>query len=60
VTVQVEKDGTATNKTVHFRYDEASLSDAEVSLDGMNWFNVAILHKAIGAFVDRYPLEFSE
>lgn len=60
VVVGVDDGTTGYNKTVSFRFNKEDASDAELSVDGTNWQNVAILHKAIGAFLDRFPPEFSE
>ena len=57
----VAADGNSEKPTVvTFRFSDDKPASAEVSSDGVNWYSVAILHKAIGAFVDRYPLEFAE
>lgn len=48
------------NANVTFRFPEGEASSAEVSVDGGEWQRVAVLQKAIGAFLDRYPPEFSE
>jgi len=60
VEVGVNEGETGYCRTVSFRFNKEDASDAEVSVDGTNWQSVAILHKAIGAFLDRYPTEFSE
>lgn len=46
-------------KIVTFKFEEGDPSKAEASIDGVNWLNVAVLHQAIAAFIDRYPMEFS-
>lgn len=60
VVVGIDEGTQGYKKTVSFRFNKEDASDAEVSIDGASWQNVAILHKAIGAFLDRYPPEFSE
>jgi len=60
VAVKTDNGTTGFTSTVSFRFKEENATDAEVSLDGGPWQNVGILHKAIGAFFDRHPPEFSE
>ena len=60
VVVGIDEGTQGWQQTVSFRFNKDDASDAEVSTDGTNWHSVAVLHKAIGAFLDRYPPEFSE
>lgn len=59
-TLQVKIESDNVGYTVSFRFNDEKPSEGEVSLDGINWLNVAVLHKAIGAFVDRYAFDFAE
>jgi hypothetical protein len=59
-TLQVEIDTDAGVKTATFRFHDDAPIDAEVSLNGTDWAPVAVLHKAIGAFVDRFAFEFAD
>lgn len=46
-------------ETYLFNFYESSPGSATVQLGGVS-FKVALLRKAIGEFVDRYPLEFEQ
>jgi hypothetical protein len=59
-TLEVKIDAGDVGYTVQFRFDDDKATNAKVSVDGINWFSVDVLHKAIGAFIERYPFEFAE
>ena len=61
-TLQVTLAHEGQEKTVTFRFDDAKerVNKAEISVDGVNWISVDLLHKAIGVFIDRFPLDFAE
>lgn len=59
MTTQIVVGGETGETTVTFKFND-SPADAKFSMDGVNWFDVSIVHKAISAFVDRHPLEFAE
>lgn len=44
---------------VTFRYED-SPAEAELSVDGVNWLSVSMMHQAMATFIDRHPLAFAE
>ncbi len=60
VTMEADTPNGVSKFNVQFRFDDDKATKAEVSVDGKNWYSVEVLHKAISAFIERYPFEFAE
>ncbi len=40
------------------RFNPEDLSKAEISVNGKDWNNIKVIHKALQTFIDKYPFEF--
>jgi len=59
-TLEVKIGDAGSGHIVQFRFEDDKATGAEVSFDGKTWHDVEIVHKAMAAFVDRYPFEFAD